>query len=100
LSRARRLLLHIRARYLTALEEERWELLPGEAYAQGFLRTYAEFLGLNSDVYVDEYEARIAARVEEPFVPDSLAPRGRNRLLFRSIVGAVGLLALVVATAC
>jgi cytoskeleton protein RodZ len=89
--------IHIRTRYLMALEEERWELLPGEAYAKGFLRTYAEFLGLNSDVYIDEYEARVAARVEEPFVPDSLAPRGHNRLLFRSIVGTVGLVALAVA---
>ena len=38
--------IRIRERYLTALEEERWELLPGEAYTKGFLRTYAEFLGL------------------------------------------------------
>jgi cytoskeleton protein RodZ len=89
--------IHIRARYLMALEEERWELLPGEAYAKGFLRTYAEFLGLNSDVYIDEYDERVAAHVEEPFMPDSLAPRGHNRLLFRSIVATVGLLALAVA---
>ena len=42
--------IHIRARYLMALEEERWELLPGEAYAKGFLRTYAEFLGPHQGV--------------------------------------------------
>ena len=66
--------LRIRERYLTALEEERWELLPGEAYTKGFLRTYAEFLGLDGNLYVDEYNERIAAHEDEPLVPDSLAP--------------------------
>jgi hypothetical protein len=37
----------IRKRYLRAMEEERWELLPGAAYARAFLRTYAEFLALD-----------------------------------------------------
>jgi cytoskeletal protein RodZ len=45
---------HIRRRYLRALEEERFELLPGDAYAKGFLRAYAEFLGLDSKLYLDE----------------------------------------------
>lgn len=58
--------IRIRERYLTALEEERWDMLPGEAYTKGFLRTYAEHLGLNSQLYVDEYNARIARHDEEP----------------------------------
>jgi cytoskeleton protein RodZ len=79
--------LRIRCRYLTALEDERWELLPGEAYTKGFLRTYAEYLGLDGTLYVDEFNERIAARDEEPIVPESLAPRhGRSRLLTRTIV--------------
>src|SRR3981189_418799 len=53
--------IRIRERYLTALEEERWELLPGEAYTKGFLRTYAEFLGLDGSLYVHAYNKRIAA---------------------------------------
>ena len=53
--------IRIRERYLTALEEEKWELLPGEAYTKGFLRTYAEFLGLDGNLYVDEYNTRIRA---------------------------------------
>jgi hypothetical protein len=81
--------LRIRGRYLTALEDERWELLPGDAYTKGFLRTYAEFLGLNGTLYIDEYNARIATPDEEPIVPDSLAPRrARSGLLTRTIVGA------------
>ena len=90
--------LRIRERYVTALEEERWELLPGEAYSKGFLRMYAEFLGLDGSLYVDEYNERVAAHAEEALVPDSLAPtKDKSRLLFRTIVGVVAVGALVAA---
>jgi cytoskeletal protein RodZ len=90
--------LRIRERYVTALEEERWELMPGEAYAKGFLRMYAEFLGLDGSLYVDEYNERVAAHAEEALVPDSLAPsKGRSRLLSRTIVGVVAVAATVAA---
>ncbi|MBV8064676.1 MAG: helix-turn-helix domain-containing protein [Actinobacteria bacterium] len=67
--------IRIRERYLTALEEERWDMLPGEAYTKGFLRTYSEYLGLNSQLYIDEYNARIARHVDDPppFVPQASA---------------------------
>ncbi len=80
--------LRFRERYLVALEEERWEQLPGgDAYVKGFLRTYAEFLGLNGTLYIDEYNERIASQVEEPIVPESLVPRRGSSLLTRTIVG-------------
>jgi helix-turn-helix protein/uncharacterized protein DUF4115 len=89
--------LRIRERYLTALEEERWELLPGDAYIKGFLRTYAEFLGLNGTLYIEEYNSRFAHR-DEALVPDSLAPRTARRGVMRllgvvAVVGAVAGLA-------
>ena len=37
----------IRSKYLRSLEEERFELLPSETYVKGFLRTYADYLGLD-----------------------------------------------------
>ena len=90
--------LRIRERYVTALEEERWELLPGEAYAKGFLRMYAEFLGLDGSLCVDEYNERIAAHLDQALVLESLAPsKGRSRLLTRTIVGVVVVGALVAA---
>jgi cytoskeletal protein RodZ len=52
--------IRIRDRYLQALEEERWELLPGDAYVKGFLRTYADYLGLDGNLYVEEYNSRFA----------------------------------------
>lgn len=46
----------IRAKYLRALENEEWALLPGTAYTKGFLRSYADLLGLDARLLVDEYK--------------------------------------------
>jgi transcriptional regulator with XRE-family HTH domain len=90
--------LRIRQRYVTALEEERWELMPAEAYTKGFLRMYAEFLGLNGTLYLDEYNERFAPHDDEPFIRESLAPTGpRHRFLFRTIVAVVTVGAAVAA---
>jgi hypothetical protein len=90
--------LHFRERYLIALEDEHWELLPGEAYTKGFLRTYAEFLGLDGTLFIDEFNERVAAEEEQAIVPESLAPRRkRSRLLVRAIVGVVVLVFAVFA---
>ncbi|HEX3317995.1 MAG TPA: helix-turn-helix domain-containing protein [Solirubrobacteraceae bacterium] len=48
----------IRAKYLRALENEEWELLPGPAFVKSFLRTYADYLGLDGKLLVDEYKLR------------------------------------------
>jgi cytoskeletal protein RodZ len=56
----------IRARYLAALEEEDFDSLPGEAYAAGFLRTYAAYLGLDADVYGEELRRRRGTPAPSP----------------------------------
>ena len=48
----------IRTRYLRALEEESFEALPAQTYVKGFLRTYADYLGLDGQLYVDEFNSR------------------------------------------
>jgi len=81
--------IRIRERYLTALEEERWDMLPGEAYTKGFLRTYAEHLSLNSQLYIDEYNARVARRDEEPTLvpqPSATTPRHLQRGVLVALV--------------
>jgi hypothetical protein len=45
----------IRAKYLRALENEEWGLLPGSAFTRGFLRSYAEMVGLDWRLLVEEY---------------------------------------------
>jgi hypothetical protein len=73
---------HIRARHLAALEEERFDVIPGDAYAKGFLRTYADFLGLDGQRFVDEYNTRFPPSEEPPGV--SLARVRRRRSLLHS----------------
>lgn len=49
----------IRVRYLRALEAEDWSALPAPAYARGFLRTYASYLGLDADVLVEDFRRTV-----------------------------------------
>jgi cytoskeleton protein RodZ len=67
----------IRAKYLRALENEEWGVLPGPAYIKSFLRTYAEFLGLDAHMLVEEYRARFE-QPEELELP-AFAPNQRMR---------------------
>jgi cytoskeletal protein RodZ len=61
---------------LQALEDEEWFLMPGRAYAKAFLREYADFLGLESDLFVDEYTRHYPPEDEAGMVPERLpAPR-------------------------
>ena len=48
----------IRGKYLRALEEEQFEVLPAQTYVKGFLRSYADYLGLDGQLYVDEFNSR------------------------------------------
>jgi len=48
----------IRAKYIRALEDEDFDALPADTYARGFLRTYADYLGLDGEIYVEEYASR------------------------------------------
>ena len=48
----------IRAKYLRALENEEWDLLPGPTFVKTFLRTYADYLGLDARMLVEEYRQR------------------------------------------
>jgi cytoskeletal protein RodZ len=91
--------IRIRDRYLQALEEERWEILPGDAYVKGFLRTYADYLGLDGNLYVDEYNNRFAHNEEPQFVPERFArsgPRSGGTGFLRPLV-AIGVLVAIVA---
>src|SRR5436190_23784103 len=64
----------IRGRYLEALEQERFELLPAGPYPRSFLREYADFLGLDGDIYANEYDLRFAPA--EPELPSPTPRRG------------------------
>ena len=59
----------VRAKYLRLLEDERFDQLPGHAYTKGFLQVYADALGLDGRLYVEEYNSRFVAG------EDDLSPR-------------------------
>jgi cytoskeleton protein RodZ len=48
----------IRAKYLRAIENEEWDMLPGPTFVKSFLRTYAEYLGLDARLLVEAYKLR------------------------------------------
>src|SRR3989454_10527342 len=70
----------IRGKYLRALEEEQFDVLPAQTYVKGFLRTYAEYLGLDGQLYVDEYNSRFVSGEDSEFRrKSSVKPQRRNR---------------------
>ena len=74
----------IRAKYLRALENEEWELLPGPTYVKSFLRTYAEALGLDGKLLIEEYKLRherLSDVEMQPIrPPGAREPRRRRRV--------------------
>ena len=72
----------IRAKYLRALENEEWDLLPGPTFVKTFLRTYAEYLDLDPRLLVEEYRQRYerpATQDLTPFGPGMGGQRRRRR---------------------
>jgi hypothetical protein len=89
----------IRSKYLQALEREQFELLPSQTYVKGFLRSYAEFLGLDGQLYVDEYNSRYVAGDEEPLARPRRSTAGQRHRRVESNVLFVALGAIAAVTA-
>jgi cytoskeleton protein RodZ len=68
-------LTRIRAKQLAALEADRWDELPGRAYARAFLRSYASALDLDADALVAEFESRFPDNEPAPEPVRRRAPR-------------------------
>jgi len=51
----------IRVKYIQAMENEDFDILPGGTYVKGFLRTYAEYLDLDAQLLIDEYNERFGS---------------------------------------
>jgi cytoskeleton protein RodZ len=87
----------IRGKYLRALEDEQFEVLPGDTYVKGFLRTYADYLGLDGQLYLDEYNSRFAAAEEVSFA-QSASPKKPPRRRIESNLVVVALAGIVAVT--
>ncbi len=98
----------IRTKYLRALEGEEWDALPSPAYAKGFLRTYAELLGLDGEAVTDAYRRQVERGDSETAYPlgDQVLERRRRPgeqgssprlavVIVLTVVAAVGVLLLI-----
>jgi|SRR5579862_950259 len=84
----------IRAKYLRALEEEQFDSLPAETYVRGFLRAYADFLGLDGQLYVDEYDSRFVVNTYEESAARRRVSRPRREVGFERRAVVLGLVAV------
>lgn len=75
--------IRIRVRYLRAIENEEWDVLPGGVYTRGFIRTYASFLGLDGERLVEDYRRNVEGAGGPPGPapePSPAAPRAQRRI--------------------
>src|SRR4051794_37562789 len=70
----------IRAKYLRAIENEEWEMLPGPTFVKSFLRTYAEYLGIDGRLLVEEYKLRHEPLPDQNELQPIAPPRAHRRL--------------------
>src|SRR3954470_929723 len=77
----------IRAKYLRALENEEWDLLPGPTFVKTFLRTYAEYLELDPRMLVEEYRQRYERPATQDLTPFGPGMGGRRRQRPRRSLG-------------
>ncbi|MCW2923861.1 MAG: hypothetical protein JWM98_1265 [Thermoleophilia bacterium] len=95
----------IRSKYLAALETEDFDVLPGPVFVRGFLRTYSRYLGLDPQLFIDEYNARFG-RFEEvdehtspalgrPGLAQERVDRGRRTMRVFIVASLVALAAIV-----
>jgi Helix-turn-helix domain len=92
----------VSAKYLRALENEEWEVLPGPTYVKGFLRTYATYLGLDADALVDEYRRTIERSpaseqpylFSEPLLERRRRPAQPQRRAWGQALAVIGILAV------
>ena len=94
----------IRTRYIRALEEEQFHVLPGATYTKGFLRAYAEYLGLDGQLFIDEFNSRhhdARAPQEQPIAsqprsrPHQRRQRRESNLVMIVLAAIVAVSALV-----
>lgn len=82
----------IQKRYLLAIEEENFDILPGTFYARAFIKEYAQAVGLDADEIIAEHEGELPTPEEESSAQYTRIQQsrkdnqsGRNRAIFSFI---------------
>ena len=83
----------IRALYIQSIEENKYDIIPGEVYLKGFIKTYANFLNLDGNAVVNQYRQEktppnvILDDVESNVVKNKgLKPQNNNKIEFGNII--------------
>lgn len=69
---------NMRWKYIEALEEENYDVIPGQAYVKGFLRNYSAFLGLNPEEMLEHFKAKYE-KESTPEQPEEKRPARKVR---------------------
>jgi hypothetical protein len=87
----------VRPKYLRALEDEQFDVLPAPTYVKGFLKAYADALGLDGQLYVDEFNSRfVVGEDEAPFRPKrSASTRAARRVETSAVLVSLAAIGLV-----
>ena len=67
--------LNIKRQYLAALEEDRYDDIPGVVFVKGFIRNYGNCLGMDGGALVDTYKASLTGRTPQPEVRAAMPVR-------------------------
>ena len=89
----------ISVRYLEALEQDRFDVLPAPVFVKGFLREYSRYVGLDPDEVVNSYLTAQEATEEpdeEPPSPSDQASRSSSLLLAAGLLALLGLVAALI----
>lgn len=89
----------IRVRYIQALEEEKYEILPGTTYVKGYLRTYAKQLGLNPDEIIALYNSSATPEPIPVLESPNKMVKVRPLWVRPAIIGSMAVLAIVLVIA-
>ncbi len=93
--------IKIRQPYLAALEKGEWNELPGEVFVRGFIRRYAQYMGLDGDKliapYVNISESPVEKKPSPSTVPERHGEFGKTQLLwgFLGVIFIIGFLKVI-----
>jgi hypothetical protein len=90
--------IKIRVRFLRAMENEEWDVLPGDIYTRAFIKTYASYLGLDGERLAEDYRESGGGGGAPERPPARIEPAlSARRVPGRSAIGGRILVVVVVA---
>jgi cytoskeleton protein RodZ len=87
----------ISTRFLSAIENEEFHLLPGGIFNRGFVRAFAESVGLDPDQTVAEYDRLVSVREPSEVITSAAAPPAPTRAERHLYPIIAGILAIAIA---